>query len=101
LQAASSRAQLVNSLEQTLLSQWVASLQSASAGSLGTPLDNILAGSLGITAANNGSGLPFDTGTPQSLLFTARLVSLFNTVDLLGGDGGQAFPAGSLLDTLA
>ena len=101
LQATTSRAQLVNSLEQTLFSQWVGSLQSTSAGSLGTPLDNILAGSLGMTSANNGSGLPFDTSSPQSLLFTARLISLFNTMDLLGGDIGQASSAGSLLDTLA
>src|SRR4051794_33414678 len=74
LQAGTSRAQLVNSLEQTLFSQWVASLQSASAGSLGTPLDRILAASLGITGANNASAPPFDASSAQSLLFTARLV---------------------------
>src|SRR3954451_24301481 len=101
LQAPTSRAQLVNSLEQTLFSQWVGSLQSASAGALGTPLDNILASGLGTTGANNGSGLPFDSGSPQSLLFTARLVSLFNTMDLLGADTSQTSPSGSLLDTLA
>jgi putative component of toxin-antitoxin plasmid stabilization module len=103
LQAASTQSQLVNTLEQALFNQWVSSLQSASADTLGTSLDSLLAGSLGVigTTGNGVSNLPFDTSSPQSLLFSARLVSLFNTVDLLGGDTGQGSSFGSLLDVLA
>jgi hypothetical protein len=101
LQAVTSQPQTVKSLEQALFNQWVSSLQSATAGTLGTSLDGVLAGSLGITGQTGVSELPFDTSNPQSLLFTARLVSLFNTVDLLGGDAGQSSQLGSLLDTLA
>jgi putative component of toxin-antitoxin plasmid stabilization module len=102
LQAASPKS-LVNSLEQALFSQWVSSLQSASADTLGSSLDSLLAGNLGIIGATGDgvSNLPFDTSSPQSLLFSARLVSLFNTVDLLGGDTGQSSSFGSLLDVLA
>jgi hypothetical protein len=101
LQAVTSQPQTVKPLEQALFNQWVSSLQSATAGTLGTSLDRVLAGSLGITGQTGVSELPFDTSNPQSLLFTARLVSLFNTVDLLGGDAGQSSQLGSLLDTLA
>ena len=64
-------------------------------------LDGLLAGSLGITDSHNAFGLTLDTGSPQSLVFTALLISLFNTVDLLGGDSGLGPQPGSLLDTLA
>jgi len=101
LQAVTSQPQTVKSLEQALFNQWVTSLQSATAGTLGTSLDGVLAGSLGIMGQTGVSELPFDTSNPQSLLFAARLVSLFNTVDLLGGDAGQGSQLGSLLDTLA
>ena len=101
LQAVTSQPETVKSLEQALFNQWVSSLQSATAGSLGASLDGLLAGSLGITGQTGVSELPFDTSNPQSLLFTARLVSLFNTVDLLGSDAGQSSQLGSLLDTLA
>ena len=101
LQSVTSQPQTIKSLEQALFNQWMNSLQSATAGTLGTPLDSALAGSLGIIGTTGVSELPFDTSNPQSLLFTARLVSLFNTVDLLGGDAGQGSQIGSLLDTLA
>jgi hypothetical protein len=101
LQAASTQPQLINSLEQSLFSQWITSLQSPTAGTLGTTLDSVLAGSLGITGTTGAPSLPFDANNPQSLLFAARLVSLFNTVDLLGGDAGQSTQFGSLLDILA
>ena len=101
LQAVTSQPQTIKSLEQALFNQWVTSLQSATAGTLGTSLDGVLAGSLGIMGQTGVSELPFDTSNPQSLLFAARLVSLFNTVDLLGSDAGQSSQLGSLLDTLA
>jgi len=103
VQTTDTSAQLINSLEQALFNQWLSSLQSVSAGPLGGALDSLFAGGLGITGATGKGlpGLPFDTSSPQSLLFTARLISLFNTMDLLGGDAGQASSAGSLLDTLA
>jgi len=103
LRAASTQSQLVNSLEQALFNQWVSSLQSASAGPLGAALDSLLAGSLGITGptGNGISNLPFDTSSPQSLVLTARLVSLFNTVDLLGGDAGEGSTFGSLVNVFA
>jgi hypothetical protein len=101
LQAVTSQPQTVKSLEQALFNQWVTGLQSATAGTLGTSFDGVLAASLGIPGQTGVSELPFDTSNPQSLLFTARLVSLFNTVDLLGGDAGQSSQLGSLLDTLA
>ena len=103
LQAAGTSAQVVNSLEQALFNQWLSSVQSASADPLGGALDSLLAGSLGITGAtgNGLSNLPFDTGNPQSLSIATRLASLFNTVDLLGGDTGQSASLGSLLNVLA
>jgi len=103
LPAVSTQTQLINSLEQALFNQWVTSLQSVSPSALGTAFDNTLAPSLGITttSANEVSALRFDANSPQSLLFTARLASLFNTMDLLGGDTGQGTSLGSLLDILA
>ena len=103
VQTTDTSAQLVNSLEQALFNQWLSSLQSVSAGPLGGALDSLLAGSLGITGAtgNGLSNLPFDTGNPQSLSIATRLASLFNTVDLLGGDTGQSASLGSLLNVLA
>jgi hypothetical protein len=102
-QAPSAQSRAVASLEQTLFNQWLSSLQSAAAGTLGSSLDTLLAGSLGITGpvGNGLSALPFDTSNPQALLLTARLASLFNAVDLLGGDVGQSTQLGSLLDILA
>jgi hypothetical protein len=100
VQTTDTSAQVVNSLEQALFNQWLSSLQSASAGPLGGALDSLFAGSLGITGAT-GNGLPFDTSSPQSLLLATRLASLFNTVDLLGGDTGQSASLGSLLNVLA
>ena len=101
LRGASAQTQLVNSLEQALFNQWVGSLQSASAGTLGNALDGVLAG-LGVSApTSTDSQHLFDANDPQSLLLAARLISLFNTVDLLGGDGGSGPQLGTLLDTLA
>ena len=94
--------QLVNSLEQTLFSQWLASLQSStSTGALPTSLDNVLGQALGLTGITGGLPSTLDASNPQAMLFTARLVSLFNTVDLLGGDNGLVGQPGSMLDTLA
>src|SRR4051794_15985977 len=103
LQTENTPSQLVNSLEQALFNQWLSSLQSASASPLGGALDSLLTGSVGITdtPGNGLSNLPFDTGSPQSLLLATRLASLFNTVDLLGGDTGQSTSLGSLLNVLA
>ena len=103
LQTAGTPSELLNSLEQALFNQWLSSVQSASAGPLSGALDSLLAGSLGITGAtgNGLSNLPFDTGNPQSLSIATRLASLFNTVDLLGGDTGQSASLGSLLNVLA
>jgi hypothetical protein len=101
LQPPSSRTQAVSSLEQALFNQWVGSLQSVSSGSLGAALDNVLAG-LGVTGtAEASSQLPFDPNNPQSLLLAARLISLFSTIDLLGGEAGGGPQLGTLLDTLA
>jgi len=103
VQTTDTSAQVVNSLEQALFNQWLSSLQSVSAGPLGGALDSLFAGGLGITGATGKGlpGLPFDTSSPQSLLLATRLASLFNTVDLLGGDTGQSASLGSLLNVLA
>jgi len=98
LQADTAQTQTATSLEQALFNQWLSNLQVSSTSLLGPGLQAATAGTSLITST---SPPPFDPRDPQSLLLAARLIALFNTVDLLGGDTASALQPGSLLDTLA
>jgi hypothetical protein len=98
LQADTAKTQTAASLEQALFNQWLSNLQGSTGSALGSGLQTALASTLGMTRT---SPPAFDPNNPQLLLLTARLIALFNTVDLLGGDTASALQPGSLLDTLA
>jgi hypothetical protein len=98
VQAPTSQPQPPASLEQALFSQWLSNLQSSTSAPLAPGLQTALGSTLSITRTSQPA---FDPSNPQSLLLGARLIALFNTVDLLGADTAAASQPGSLLDTLA
>jgi hypothetical protein len=103
LTSASSGTQSLAALEQALFADWLASIQNADLSSLSSALDPLLAGQLGLIATP-GAGTSqsvLNATTGQSLGLTSALVSLFNTIQLLGTDANQPAQVGSLLDLLA
>jgi len=98
LQADTAQTQTATSLEQALFNQWLSNLQSSTSAPLAPGLQTALGSTLSITRTSQPA---FDPSNPQSLLLGARLIALFNTVDLLGADTAAASQPGSLLDTLA
>jgi hypothetical protein len=90
-------------LEQALFSDWLASLQSTIVPSATPSLDLLLSGVLDLGLAASTVALQSSLGTPtgQAANVNSALVSLFNTMQLLGTTPTQALPAGSQLDILA
>lgn len=90
--------QSLAALEQALFSDWLTSMQNADTSPLAASLDPLLSDQF--AASNALAQLPFGGTTSQSLDLTARLVALFNTVQLLGTAQTEN-QSGSLFDLLA
>ena len=90
-------------LEQALFNEWVASLQNTDTSSPTPSLDLVLAGQLDATATATTGALPslFGSTTAQSQNVNATILSLFDTVQLLGTTVNQGLSAGSQIDFLA
>jgi hypothetical protein len=103
LAAANGQNNFISALERALFSNWIASVQSANLNTLSPIIDSVLAGQLGVTGRidANTPALPFDTDSPASLVLTARILSLFSTMQLLGTDINTAPAIGSLLNIAA
>jgi hypothetical protein len=99
----SNNVQSLAQLEQALFNDWVASLQNALLPSATPSLDLLLSGELNlITAASTGAlQLPLGTTTAQSANASSAVLSLFNTMQLLGIIPNQGLQPGSQLDILA
>ena len=90
-------------LEQALFNEWLSSLQNTITPSSTPSLDLVLAGQLDATATATTGTLPslFGSGTVQSQNLTAAIISLFDTVQMLGTTANPALLGGSQLDLLA
>lgn len=99
----SNNIQSLAQLEQALFNDWLASLQNTFLPSATPSLDLLLSGELNLTAAASTGALQLPLGTTpaQSANVNSTLVSLFNTMQLLGTTANQGLQAGSLLDLLA
>ena len=90
-------------LEQALFNEWLSSLQKVDTPSSTPSLDLLLAGQLDATATATTGTLPslFGSATAQSQNLTAAIISLFDTVQMLGTTVNPALLGGSQLDLLA
>ncbi|HYL17535.1 MAG TPA: hypothetical protein VEV20_02570 [Burkholderiales bacterium] len=90
-------------LEQALFNEWLASLQNTDTVSSTPSLDLLLAGQLDATATATTGTLPtlFGSATAQSQNLTTAIISLFDTVQMLGTTVNPALLGGSQLDLLA
>ena len=98
LNATTTQQNFVAALERALFSNFVASVQNNNASTLSPIIDSILAGEFGITNSNT-QAVPFDTSDPASLVLTARMLSLFSSMQLLGTEVNTNPAIGSLLNT--
>jgi hypothetical protein len=98
----SGNTQSLAQLEQALFNDWLTSLQNTISPSPTPSLDLLLSGELNLTAAASSGALqlPLGTTTGQAANVNSALISLFNTMQLLGTTANQ-LQAGSLLDLLA
>jgi len=90
-------------LEQALFNEWLSSLQNVDTPSSTPSLDLLLAGQLDATATATTGTLPslFGSAMAQSQTLTAAIISLFDTVQMLGTTVNPASLGGSQLDLLA
>jgi hypothetical protein len=88
-------------LEQALFNEWLSSLQNTGTVSSTPSLDLVLAGQLDATATTGTRPSLFGSGTVQSQNLTAAIISLFDTVQMLGTTVNPALLGGSQLDLLA
>ena len=95
--------QSIAQLEQALFNEWLSSLQKVDTPSSTPSLDLLLAGQLDATATATTGTLPtlFASATAQSQNLTAAIISLFDTVQMLGTTVNPALLGGSQLDLLA
>ena len=95
--------QSIAQLEQALFNEWLSSLQKVDTPSSTPSLDLLLAGQLDATATATTGTLPslFGSATAQSQNLTAAIISLFDTVQMLGTTVNPALLGGSQLDLLA
>lgn len=90
-------------LEQALFNEWLSSLQNNDTPSATPSLDLILAGQLDATTTATTGTLSslFGSATTQSQNVTAAVLSLFDTVQMLGGTTNPGLLPGAQLDLLA
>ena len=91
--------QLLASLEQALFRDLLGNLPQAGVTSIAPDLEQILAGQLGLPATAGVDLLPLSF--QASFASSMPLASLFETIQMLGGAGGEEPTTGSLLDLLA
>ena len=90
-------------LEQALFNDWLSSLQNTVTPSATPSLDLLLSGQLDATATATTGALPslLGSGTAQSQNLIATIISLFDTVQMLGATTSTGLLGGSQLDILA
>jgi hypothetical protein len=100
---ATNSTQSLAQLEQALFNEWLSSLQNTVTPSATPSLDLILSGQLDAAATATSAALPslFGSATTQPQNLTAAIISLFDTVQMLGATTSTGLVGGSQLDILA
>lgn len=96
--------QSVAAFEQALFGNWLTTLQNLQVPSApATSFDQLLAAQIDLTSvlAGGSSPAPFGLGAGAATGLTPGIVSLFDTMQLLGSQANQQQQVGTLIDLLA